>query len=82
MVARLNETSEAGKEVTKLTCKAAREVGGYRKAQRGQRQRKETRKKESSIGKGECMATSTWSRGQERTWESLRRKSLGGEKQE
>ena len=45
MVARLNKTSEAGKEVTKLTRKAAREVGGYRKAQRGQRQRKEIRKK-------------------------------------
>ena len=45
MVAGLNKTSEAGKEVTKLTRKAAREVGGYRKAQRGQRQRKDIRKK-------------------------------------
>ena len=78
-MARLNKTSEVGKEVTKLTRKAAREVGGCRKTQRGQRQRKETRKKESSIGKGECMATCTWSRGEERTWESLRRKSLRGE---
>ena len=75
MVARLNETSEARKEVTILTRKAAREVGGHQKAQRGQKQRKETRKKESSNGKGECMATSAWSCGEERTWESLRRKS-------
>ena len=45
MVAGLNKTSEAGTEVTKLTRKAAREVGGYRKAQRGQRQRKDTRKR-------------------------------------
>ena len=39
-LAGLNKTSEAGKEVTKLTRKAGREVGGYRKAQRRQRQRK------------------------------------------
>ena len=51
MVAKLNKTSEAGKEVTKLTRKAAREVGGYQKAQRGQRQRKETRKRSPRMAK-------------------------------
>ena len=76
-LATLNKITEAVKEVTKLTHTVGREVGGYRKAQRGWRQRKETRKKECSIGKSECSATSTWSRGEERTWESLQRRSLG-----